>query len=944
MFITESVWNELKIIENSYKNLREARALERGDVQGHKVAYQSILLARVYKLNENNTYTVESERERYGCAYLYTMLNNGWTVGDMEYFLRFNEFVEGIQDEKLRAVGIKLINELSETKIDTVDMRYELLNKCGGFLATCGKMKGVDEVRTHLNSSLGANLNYSEYMNDKEFINSFDKEGKFNPHRLINKGRPIEEYESLYTSAIRHSKLTTEEKQLIRNREHYVIKEKTDTELEQFNLTEGHKEHKITKSTRNAIKEVFGEELYDDIDEMSKGDETERAVRMHHALGNKFLRKGEEVLELDYAGSGYKEVRKEYRGQHGKMFTDGTRSSDDSIKAEFGELVQRGKTTYKYLRSKKSEVEVNGKKMEKTRYTIAGPSPENKGFWNFGEYSIENTRSYGRRFSAEFLTKIFEKWNSKEEIPHDVHINITGHSRGAVAAGECARLVNKWMRDYEKKNKDIQDVGEYKNKVKFDILLRDPVPGIITNWRFGYQDFRKIPNANVTVFCSVAQEHADLAFPLQNIRGQKRLIIGVTGHDMDLGNIDFSQRLHADDGLTHKEGFYDAETGEMFRGSGVAEMPEGVYIADDRFNMIRITSFSQVSKLVEAIYGGNSKQSRRVSTIYDMARNWFVDNNLKTSFADEEAYEDACIKNNQVEEKILATTNSRISPIKEAIRELRRMKQRGDSPSEIVKVQNDIIRLGKKYMEKTKLPNSGDSQYRMDLVSDVVTFMMREKNYLTRKYNLDNGKDKEGRALDEKIRNHKKRLEEKPGALERKYEKEKKRLEKDKNALDIVKSIKGYCEDADKVLSETKKNKAQNKEYKDFINTIKEGKTLSGNASVNQIKEYIQKLNRVSLEYSKWNSSPKTDEGKIRTSYANGFVEMSENAYFSFDKATNFIGDKNQSLNTVISKRESRLKELSNKLPKKNQKDGLKEETVDKKPEKAFTDKNPMVK
>ena len=74
-----------------------------------------------------------------------------------------------------------------------------------------------------------------------------------------------------------------------------------------------------------------------------------------------------------------------------------------------------------------------------------------------------------------------------------------------------------------------------------------------------------------------------------------------------------------------------------YRGSGIAEMPEGVYIADDRNNVVRITSYSQVGKLVSAVHEGASKgmQTGRVGVIHEMVRDWFVDNTLSISYQSE---------------------------------------------------------------------------------------------------------------------------------------------------------------------------------------------------------------------------------------------------------------------------------------------------------------------
>ena len=150
-------------------------------------------------------------------------------------------------------------------------------------------------------------------------------------------------------------------------------------------------------------------------------------------------------------------------------------------------------------------------------------------------------------------------------------------------AGESIKLIAKWLKSYTGKNIDNNpDKNAYAEKVKYDLVLRDPVPGFITKLFHKKNDLRKVPNLNATVFCSMTQEHWDFTFPLQNVRGAKRLIIGTMGHNMDLAQIDHSQVNQTKDANPHRAGFYDAETGEMFRGSGINQMPDGVYIAEEK--------------------------------------------------------------------------------------------------------------------------------------------------------------------------------------------------------------------------------------------------------------------------------------------------------------------------------------------------------------------------
>jgi len=921
MFIVNDVWGLLNKMEKAYVTEREKGTLKPQKISNIKYAYKTTLSARMERLKQLSIYDIPERVNEYEeCDFLMKMLENGWTPGDMTLFALFFDMIKSLEGPALREKGDGILIELMDKSCPTVETRIEMLTKITGFTVACGNLKPAQDILPHINKAMNADILPVEYSDDYEYAELVRNQSAKEAHILVDKGKPIREYTQLYENAMKRANQNEAVKQTLRDKKDYVLSDKTDYELEKFKKSSGHKAHNLEKSTKNAIKEVYGDEIYDDIDEMSKGDEKDRTVEIHHALGNYYLRKGEEVLELDYAGSGFKEVRREYHGQHGKMFADGTSSSAESIESEFGKLVKKndgsGKT-FKYLRAKTSpEIVVGGKTLNKTRYSIAGPSPEHGGIWNLGEYSIENTRKYGRDFSADFLTRIFEKWERGEESPHDIHINLTGHSRGAVAAGECVRLVDKWIKDYVKKHPAAEN---YRNSVKFDMLLRDPVPGIITNWRLGSQDLRKYENVNATVFCSVVQEHSDLAFPLQNIRGAKRVVIGAAGHNMDLGNIDFSQLNQKNDGNTHKEGFYDAETGELFRGSGIADMPDGVYIADNNFNVIRITSYSQVSKLINAIYDGKTLQKNRVNTIHDMVRNWFVDNDLKMGFSDEEARNDAFNKNNTNIKKLLNAKSKRLRPIKIALRKLQAATERGGAPEEIVELQESLIRAGKNYMAKTSIPNSGDSQYRMDLVSDIVSFTMKDKNYIVRKNNLDYGNDLEGRALDKKILDHKQRLLNKKGALKRKLDKAEKRQVKAENAMDNILQIKKFCTAAVKNLYKTNKG-LETSTYERYYSTLLEGEGLSSQTTISQFKDLMARMAYAAADYNNFSGeSGRSKEGKIRLEQNNKTIKLVEELFKAFDKNTRFIPDKNKAIGKIVKEYRSETKRLKDTLLPKSE-------------------------
>ncbi|MBR4200547.1 MAG: hypothetical protein IKQ91_04625 [Oscillospiraceae bacterium] len=98
----------------------------------------------------------------------------------------------------------------------------------------------------------------------------------------------------------------------------------------------------------------------------------------------------------------------------------------------------------------------------------------------------------------------------------------------------------------------LNEQPEYKDfakKVQFDLILLDPVPGSdVTDSRRRNPDFRKYPNVNVTSY---------------------------------------------------------------YRGSGISELPDGVYLSDEKRNLIRVTRYSQVDQIINLVNQSSLKYSKR---------------------------------------------------------------------------------------------------------------------------------------------------------------------------------------------------------------------------------------------------------------------------------------------------------------------------------------------
>ncbi|MBR1598484.1 MAG: hypothetical protein IJ661_06240 [Lachnospiraceae bacterium] len=894
MALTESVSKVLDRIYEEYDRERNLGAFSYNRVDKYREICGDILTGRMNALSDSG----EADSVEYAqCSFMKKTLDNGWTPKDLSFFSRFYEEIQTLPEGAEKDKGLALFERLGNSRADSFEMRGEMLADIAGFIIPLmHEHKDIsDNLTTEMNDFMNAKVSYTEYPEDAKLEEGFAKDGTFNPQLLVWNKVDLDIREALLVGRENHLRRTEAEKQKLRDNKDYTMTEMSDDALEHIEFNYGQKERGIVKTNRQAIKEVFGEEIYDDIDEAHKGTKEERKVLIHHAKGNRQLRDGADVLEFDLAGSTFNEARKEYLGQHGNNNVGNVSREKikKSIQVQYGELAKDSKgNTFKKIRVKEKEVKVGDKTFTKKRYTISGPP-----FINFGKHSIESNRVYVRDFAKSHIKPLFEKWARGEEEPHDIQINITGHSRGAVASVESAIYINDWMKDYAKKHPECE---KFMSRVKFDVLQRDPVPGIGTKLRFGYRDIRDIPNLNATMFCSMAQEHNDMIFPLENVRGAKRIVIGTTEHGMDLSRIDLSQMNRKDDGLSHQAGFYNAENGEYYRGSGIAEIPEGVYIADDRNNVVRITSYSQVGKLVSAVHEGASWgiQTGRVGVIHEMVRDWFVDNTLSISYQSETERYAAQDKGKDAMDKIMKSNVSRLKPVKKEIEKLDKLMASGASKEEIMEANKGLIKACKAYVGKTRVPCTGDSEYRMNLVSDVLTFTERENNYLER--GLDKKKDMT-----------------REGSLDRQIAREDKRLANDKDIKNMMDDAAKACRDTLKALSETRKGKSNSAEYEDFVKMLKVGATLSENRSIDDYTRIMGHVKRTADAYVKTHEGlfvgPVSDVGKTRLKYAQAMSSYTTENIKVMDEKARTVGDRTASISRSIEKRTNKIASLNDR-------------------------------
>ena len=230
---------------------------------------------------------------------------------------------------------------------------------------------------------------------------------------------------------------------------------------------------------------------------------------------------------------------------------------------------------------------------------------------------------------------------------------------------------------------------------------------------------------------------------------------------------------------------------------------------------------------------------------------------------------------------------------------------------------NKLIKTCRTYMKEPSIPASReDSIYRMNLVSDLLAYTMRDNNYM--RAQIARGKGEPENELDKKIREHKNRLENKPGALERKLEKENKRLERDLSILDYINKNVSLCDSTIEVLNNTKGGRLfTSDEYDNFMNKLEKGKRLGPKTSINQFMKFLNELEKASEEYEKWHDSPfggpVTNSGQTRLRLSQEFKKYGNEVSKCIDSKSLYIVDKDKPISLIILEREAKIASIKSK-------------------------------
>lgn len=499
--------------------------------------------------------------------------------------------------------------------------------------------------------------------------------------------------------------------------------------IKEHTVLNKHQQDENLGNVQDAIEQVMGTKVYDKFRAL---DENEKRT-LHSSRGNKLLKEGNHVLEIDVAGSGFDSFRaahKEFTGKN-SIVRDGVKVSADDIRNQkfkkanflnrwnwlqklpkklrpmtereidihnaiideysFKEAVQQVKETRKqnpenqthkkapkikgaelksrlrfdriveekygkalsehgpgkHIRVKRTSMQsLNGATVDKTRYTMPGPLKMG-GMRDAGDYSIDNLSSYMLSAGKNYLGNLFEHWMDLEGKARDairegnfqkaeeirsqktpVTISLKGHSRGAVAVSHGAMKIKYWIHE---------NYPQFEKYVNFELTQYDPVPGYFsdkgTKHRINLRrydtpedekELKKLgmmplgDKAQTTVIYSMHTQYSRLFSP-QNVKGAKRVIFVPTDHGVNLDEIDASQ------GKKHRKGYTDISDGQVYRGSGINELPEGVYMADEKHRLVRMTNAKDAQTILHEITKKNSSQDSRHRRLDKAIDNWFAE-------------------------------------------------------------------------------------------------------------------------------------------------------------------------------------------------------------------------------------------------------------------------------------------------------------------------------
>ncbi|MCR4724766.1 MAG: hypothetical protein K5772_04995 [Clostridia bacterium] len=384
----------LRPVLEAYEEQKEKKTLPAEAPEQYRNWCINVFLARMEVLPDQDPEYKE-------CLFLVQALSNGWLVSDIESLSTLYNSVQTLP-AALKPAGNKLLGQYLSAKLNTLADRYELTKLTNAYWVTLQREdRRYKAIASEEIAKNGSRVVFpAEYPQDKDFSKTAGKED-------VEGGVIYKEMDQEALDAIQaaHARENTD----------YIFDEISEAKMQTdaakaFVPNAGQKFNKIAKSTSKAICEVMGESVYDEIREMNRGEVRDRKVKLHHSLGTKYQKQGCDVLEMDFAGSGGRDILKPYKGRSGTIHYD--LSPEEFLEVHGTQAKKPNGKPFDYIYYKDKTIELpDGSSSVKKRYAIAGPTPDFPillGIPNLGEYSVENSREYARRFAEDFLTPRFE--------------------------------------------------------------------------------------------------------------------------------------------------------------------------------------------------------------------------------------------------------------------------------------------------------------------------------------------------------------------------------------------------------------------------------------------------------------------------------------------------------------------------------------------------------
>ena len=563
----------------------------------------------------------------------------------------------------------------------------------------------------------------------------------------------------------------SEEQQRRMENSRYVIRRRDEAQYysETRKISDDTHGNYLRQNVRDAIIKNLGRERYaafDGLKIQEEGRAEEEDIALHHSVGSKLALEGEDVLEFNIAGSGFMNYRLPHKGMTGygtaddykdekqakwynknKILTWTKLVSTESRIEEKNAAKHEQNIKVEGIYGKKIENTINGRKMNhirkkesvnseganKTRFYLRGPNVANT-----GKYSEDNLEEYILELGKQTLKNKLDEWGwlSEEELSRvkPINIIIQGHSRGAVASGLGAMRLKKWISN---KYPSLLD------KVNFQLIQYDPVPGDYeyfgNNAKIDHtgeksRKSRYMPlgeKAETTVVYSMHTQYP-MMFTPQYVKNAKRIILTAADHGANLHKMDESQ------GKTTRATYLAEKNGqvEAFRSTGLNELDEGVYIADDQNNLIKIRSLEEYDALAKSLLSGTKLQKDRHEVVRKAVAAWFTgyeERKPKEKAAPQTKAKQKTDKEAANREKLRKELTSLTTPVQ--LKKVQEEKEKLDKmPQDSPKQEEEYLKKKEKYLKAKK---SGLINYINWLYEQKGSFINRtRKDYLKKLISL----------------------------------------------------------------------------------------------------------------------------------------------------------------------------------------------------------------